>query len=415
MKKLRKPVYFTCGYNTIFLGTGRSEFHPKKPRPGLEEYIKEAGQGVISQIKDANLIDEGVISNFIAARFNRQAHLAAMIPMIDATLTYKPCTRVEGACASGGLALSNAIKSVLAETADVVLVVGVEVQNTVKAIYGADYLGAAGHYKGERKDGHAYFFPGKFADRAGAYMDKFDREKTREGMAHWYVQSIENARTSPEAQEYQNKTGDLLSLGMKAPNAKGFVENLNLFDCSKVSDGASAIICASEEGLKKLGIAKEQAVEVIGLGQSEADLTKKPEDLTKLTTTQNAVEKAYKMAGITKDDIGVVELHDCFSITGLLALEAAGFAPHGKAAELVSSGKTKRDGNLPVNTTGGLVGFGHPTGATGIRQMIDIQRQLTNQANESQITISDNKPYGLTINMGGNDRTVVSMVLKQAK
>lgn len=415
MKKLRKPVYFACGYNTISLGTGRSEFHPKKPRPGLEEYIKEAGQGVIAQISDAKHIDEGIISNFIAARFNRQAHLAAMIPMIDKALVHKPCSRVEGACASGGLALSNAVRSVLAETADVVLVIGVEVQNTVKAIYGADYLAAAGHYKAERKNGHAYFFPGKFSDRAGAYYEKFGEEAARKAMAHWYVQAIENARTCENAQEFENKASDLLSLGMKSPNPKGFVDHLNLFDCSKVSDGASAIICASEEGLQKLGIAKDKAVQVIGVGQSEDDLTQAPEDLTRLTTTQDAVQKAYNMAGISAEKVGVIELHDCFSITGILALEAAGFAAHGKGGDIVINGDTKRGGKMPVNTTGGLVGYGHPTGATGIRQMIDVCNQVTGQAGNSQIDMTNERPYGLTINMGGNDRTVVSMVVKKVE
>jgi len=414
MKKLRKPVYFACGYNTISLGTGRSEFHPKKPRPGLEEYIKEAGQGVIAQISDAKHIDEGIMSNFIAARFNKQAHLAAMIPMIDSALVYKPCSRVEGACASGGLALANAVRSILAETADVVLVIGVEVQNTVKAIYGADYLAAAGHYRDERKNGHAYFFPGKFSDRAGAYYEKFGLESTREAMAHWYVQAIENARTCKNAQEFENKAADLLSLGMKSPNPRGFVDHLNLFDCSKVSDGASAIICASEEGLAKLGVAKEKAVQVMGVGQSEDDLTQAPKDLTRMTTTQNAVEKAYEMAGISADKVGVIELHDCFSITGLLVLEAAGFAEHGKGGELIVKGDTKRSGKIPVNTTGGLVGYGHPTGATGIRQMIDVCNQVTGQAGDSQIDMTEERPYGLTINMGGNDRTAVSMVVKKA-
>lgn len=411
MCSFRKPVYLTAGYNTISLGTGRPEFHPKKPRPSLEDYIKEAGQGVIEQISSAEHIDEGVISNFMAARFNRQGHLAALIPSIDSALRYKPCTRVEGACASGGLGLANAIKTVLSDLADVVLVVGVEVQNSVKAIYGADYLAGAGHYASERKNGHAYFFPGKFADRAGAYYEKFGAEPTREAMAHWYAQSIENARTCPQAQEYHNKAGDLLKLGMKAPNAKGFVDHLNLFDCSKVSDGASAMICASEEGLKKLGLDKDKAVRVFGMGQAEDDLTQAPEDQTKLSTTNQAVSKAYKQAQVSHEKIGVLEVHDCFSITGILALEAAGFAEHGQAGELVKSGYTKRTGEVPTNTTGGLVGFGHYTGGTGIRQAVDICRQLTNQAGDSQVEVSSQRPYGLTISMGGNDRTVVSLVL----
>jgi len=161
----------TGGYNTISMGTGRSEFHPKKPRPGLEHYIKEAGQGTLKQIGGAKNIDEAVIGNFMAPRFNKQANLPGFVPMIDEELQWKPSTSVEGACGSGGLALVSGIKSILAETADVVLSLGVEVQNTVKAIYGADILAGAGWYQ-KRKNGHAYFFPGQFSDRAGAYYEK---------------------------------------------------------------------------------------------------------------------------------------------------------------------------------------------------------------------------------------------------
>ena len=203
MNKLRRKVYMTAGFNTVSMGTGRKEFHPKKPRPGLEHYIREAGRGTLAQVGGAANIDEGVIGNFMAARFNNQGNLAALIPAIDEGLRWKPCTRVEGACASGALALATGIKSVLAETAEMALAVGVEVQNTVKAIYGADILATAG-WNQERKAGHAYFFPGKFSDRAGAYYEKYGRERTRKAMARWYRNAIENARLCPTAQEFEN-------------------------------------------------------------------------------------------------------------------------------------------------------------------------------------------------------------------
>ena len=132
-----------AGYNTISMGTGRKEFHPKKPRPGMEDYLKEAGQAVLNEIGGAENVDESVIGNFMSPRFNKQANLPAFFPMIDEGLLGKPAVNVEGACASGGLALMTAIKSVLAETADVVLTMGIEVQNSVKAIYGADILAGA--------------------------------------------------------------------------------------------------------------------------------------------------------------------------------------------------------------------------------------------------------------------------------
>ncbi|MBN1198669.1 MAG: hypothetical protein JXA23_04890 [Bacteroidales bacterium] len=412
--KLRKKIYMVAGYNTISLGTGRKEFNPKKPRPGIEDYMIEAGQGVLKQIGGAKNVDESVVGNFIAARFNRQGNLAAFMPTIDPGLRYKPAVRVEGACGSGALALATGIKSVLAETADVVLVVGVEVQNTVKAIYGADILAAAGWAK-DRKEGHAYYFPGKFSDRAKAYQEKFGKEKPREAMAQWFVNAIENARLCPTAQEYHNTTEDLFATGMMAPNPRGFVDSLNVFDCSKVSDGASAIAVVSEEGLKRVGIPKNQAIEVVGIGQAEEDLTKSPEDLTVLATTREAVRKALESAGITKDQLGTVECHDCFTIAGILATEAIGFAPHGGGAEFILQGHTKRTGKIPFNTTGGLVGWGHPTGATGVHQAVTILEQLTGKAGDSQIPITAERPYGLSINMGGDDKSLVAIVYKKAE
>lgn len=412
MKKMRRKVYMAAGYNTISLGTGRKEFHPKKPRPGIEHYIKESGQETLKLIGGPQNVDEGVIGNFMAARFNKQANLPAFIPMIDKGLLWKPCISTEGACASGGLALMAGMKSVLAETADVVLTIGFEVQNTVKAIYGADILAGAGWFQ-ERKHGHAYFFPGKFSDRAGAYYEKFGREKARKGMARWFRNAIENARLCPTAQEYYNKVEDLEALAMTEPNPRAFVDNLTVFDCSKVSDAASAIAILSEEGLERCGIPKSEAVEILGWGQVEADISITPEDLTVMETTKRAAAEAIQSAGITIDDLGTVETHDCFTIAGILATEAIGFAKHGEGADFVAQGNTARGGKIPFNTTGGLIGWGHPTGGTGVHQAVTVWEQLTGKAGDAQIEMPADRPYALSINMGGDDKTVVAAVYKR--
>jgi acetyl-CoA C-acetyltransferase/acetyl-CoA acyltransferase len=409
-----KKIYMVAGYNTISLGTGRKEFNPRKPRPGIEHYIKEAGQATLKMIGGAENVDESVIGNFMASRFNNQGHLAALIPAIDPGLRYKPAIRVEGACASGGLALMSGIKSILAGTADVVLAVGVEVQNSVKAIYGADYLALAGWYQ-NRKKGHAYFFPGEFSDRAKVYKQKYGDEYARTGFAHWYKNAIENARLCPTAQEFENKNPDLLKTAMTPPNGKVFVDDLNVFDCSKVSDGASAIAIVSEEGLKRIGYNKSDAVKVVGFAQVEDNLTEDPENPVELTTTKIAVQKAFKMANITKDNIATVETHDCFTIAGILATEAIGFAKPGKGAEFVAQGNTSRKGKIPFNTTGGLIGWGHPTGATGVHQAVTVWEQLTERAGDAQIKIPEDRPYGMSINMGGNDKTVVSVIYKRGE
>jgi len=413
MSKLRRKVYMAAGYNTLSLGTGRSEFNPKKPRPGLEHYIREAGQGTLKQIGGAKNVDEGAIGNFMASRFNKQGHLAGFIPYIDEELQYKPCIRTEGACASGALTLMSGMKSILAETAEVVMALGVEVQNTVKAIYGADVLAGAGWFK-NRKNGHAYFFPGQFSDRAKAYYEKYGMEYARKGMRQWFVNAIENARLCPTAQEYENKVTDLGGLYDKmTPNGKAFVDSLNVLDCSKVSDGASAITIMSEEGLKRCGIPKDKAVQIMGYAQVERNITNDPPDLTELTAIKKAAKQALESAGITLDDLATAEVHDCFSIAGILTTEALGFAEPGKGAQFVADGNTSRKGKIPMNTTGGLIGWGHPTGGTGVHQAVTIWEQLTGNAGDAQIEISPDKPYGMTINMGGDDVTIVAIVYKR--
>ena len=157
MKKLRKKIYGCAPAHTVFLGPGRKEFHPKKPRPGIEHYILEAARKSVEQVSNPSAIDQGVIGNFMASRFNKQGHLNALLPEAFDGLLHKPCTRVEGACGSGGLAVSTAATAILSELADAVLVVGVEVQNTVKAMYGADILAGAGHYIQE--DAHEVVVP----------------------------------------------------------------------------------------------------------------------------------------------------------------------------------------------------------------------------------------------------------------
>jgi len=416
MKNLRRKIYMTAGYNTVSMGTGRKEFNPKKERPGLEDYLTEAGQGVLNKIDGGGKsVDESVMGNFMAAQFNRQGNLPGFFPMIDKDLEFKPATSVEGACASGSLALVSGIKSILAESAEVVLSVGVEVQNTVKAIYGADILALAGWFK-KRKNGHAYFFPGQFSDRAGAYFAKYDRERARKGMAQWYANAIENARLDPTAQEFHNTHPDPYGLSLKSePNGKIFVDNLNFMDCSKVSDAASGIIIASEEGLKRIGVAKKDAVEVVGYAQVIRNITTDPTDLTELKAIKTAIEKVFAETGLSIDQIGTVELHDCFSIAGLLTVEALGLAKPGEGCDFVAAGNTKRDGIIPMNTTGGLIGWGHPTGGTGVHQAVTIWQQLTGKAGDAQISFSKDKPYGMSINMGGDDVVINAIIYKKAE
>lgn len=408
-KPFRKKVYAAAGYNTIFLGPGRPEFDPSKPMPGFESYLQDAARGVCAQVSFPHF-DEGVIGSFMAAGFLKQANLPGFLPFMLPTLQGKPCIAVEGACGTGGRAIGVALRSVLSDFAKAVFVCGFEIQNCMKSVYGADLLAGAAYYQRERKGGHAYFFPGIFSDRAGAYYAKHGLELSRRAMASWYEQAILNARKNPKAQEYYNQTKDLISLALTPPNPDAFVPYLNLYDCSKVSDGASAILILSEEGLESCGIAKEDAIEIVGLGESEADITVAPQNLTELSNTKGAVKKALDSAGIAMQDIGWLEIHDCFSITALLTLEALGLVEPGKAPDFILEGHTRPEGRLPTNLSGGLIGFGHPTGSTGVRQLVDLHLQLTGKADNQ---VDSQKPYGLMVSMGGNDKTVTCLIVKR--
>ncbi len=410
MKPFRKKVYLAAGYTTTFFGSGRKEFDPSKSMPEFESYLKETAEGTLEQLVNKNF-DEGVIGSFMSARFLKQANIPGFLPFMVSSLAGNPCTGVEGACGTGGRVLATAIRSVLSDLADSVFAAGFEIQNTMKAVYGADVLAGAAYYKGERKGGHAFFFPGIFSDRAGAYYEKYGEELARQGMAKWYEQNIFNARKNPKAQEYHNSATNLYELGLTKPDPKRFVPYLNLYDCSKVSDGAASIAVFSEEGLAMSGITKDQALEIVSIGEAEADITLNPSDLTFLSTTAIAVKKALDQAKIKKEDLAVLEIHDCFSITALLALEAIGFAEPGKAAPFILEGNTAPDGKIPTNLSGGLGGFGHPTGATGVRQMVDLLNQLT-QCAENQAHLKT--PYGMMISMGGNDKTVTCLIVKRA-
>lgn len=387
-----KRLFACAGYKTTFMGPGRPEFKPEESAASFEKILQETANGTLRQIH-SHAIDEGVIGSFMAARFINQGNLPGFLPFMVPELYLKPCFGVEGACGTGGRAIGVAIRSLLSGFADSVFVSAFEVQNTMKALYGADVLAGASYYNGERKKGEAFFFPGIFNKRAQAYMDKYGAKKTRDAFAKWYENAILHARTDEKAQEYYNKTEDLKGLALAEPNPKTFLSCLNPYDCSKVSDGAASFILATEEGLHKLGA--KAAVEIIGLGEAEGDITRPPPDETRLTTTETAVKEALQSAETGLDKIDRFEVHDCFTISGLLSLEAIGLAKHGEGADYILSNNSFNK----VNLSGGLIGFGHPTGASGVRMLVDLMQDKALR-------------QGLMVSMGGNDKTVSAVVVR---
>jgi acetyl-CoA acyltransferase len=314
--------------------------------------------------------------------------------------------RVEGACASGGLAIMAGLDAIAAG-ADFVLVAGVEVQTTVSARDGGDFLARASHYSRQRSIDD-FTFPALFGRRAKAYCGAFG--VTAEEIDAVSIKAYNNANRNPLAHMKAAKMdAEIAASSYKFLNNEEFKNYVKVSDCSQVSDGASAMLLVSEAGLAKLGKRTAEVAEIVGRGHSVASLYEDG-DLTALHTSADAVSKAYAEAGVSADDINVAEVHDCFAVTECMMYEAAGFAGKGEGAQLAVSGATGINGKIPVNTGGGLIGFGHPVGATGVKQAVEIFRQMKGQCGEYQIP---NTPkYGLTINMGGDDKTVVSLVIK---
>jgi acetyl-CoA acyltransferase len=418
--KPARSVFLAAQSVTPFIGKGNPAFigpgHPdlgKKENPTLEEHIARAVKKLLADYTvDPGLIQRGYIGNFAGELFSNQGHLGAMVSRVEPRLAGIGFTRMEAACASGGTAIVSAVDAIQAGL-DLVLVMGAEVQTTVKARQGADYLARAAHYATERGIDD-FTFPALLSRRAKAYKEKYGL--TDRDLAHFSVKAYGNANRNPLAHMHAVKM-TLEEAATASDTNPAFLKNpelaphLRMSDCSQVSDGASAILLASEEGLRKLGRARKDCVRVASYGFATNPLGQ-VKDLLRLDTAAAAAQEALRDAGIKPADVNVAEVHDCFTIAELMMYEAAGWAPQGKGMELIRSGRTTLEGDLPVNTGGGLVGFGHPVGATGVKQAAEIFRQMKGLCGDYQVQ----RPLktGLTLNMGGDDRTVVSLVIQNA-
>jgi len=415
-----RRIFLVGGHITPFIGKGSKNFiwkkHPdfgKKTNPTLKDYISDSIRGALASTgASAAHVDRVFVGNFAGELFNQQGHLGAAVAAADQGLMYKPSMRVEGACASGGLAVAAAVLAVKGGD-DCVLAVGAEMQSAASAREGGTFLARAADF--ERQAGIDDFtFPCLFARRTKAYLSKYPHASLGDlGLVS--AKAYGNGNLNPLAHMHSAKVSpEYASVASeKNPNFlsnQEFSSYLRVTDCSQVSDGGAACVIASEEGLQKLGARPESCVEVVATDDGVGDLWSDPPDLTEMTTIKTVVRRMMAKHGIQLSDIGVAELHDCFSIAELLTYEALGLAEPGRACDVVRSGVTTRDGKLPVNTGGGLISFGHPVGATGIKQVMEVYRQMKGQCGDYQLA---SKPeLGLTVNMGGDDKTVAATILK---
>jgi acetyl-CoA acyltransferase len=384
----------------------------KSENPNLEWYISEAINGALNNTKTpAAAVDKMWIGNFCGELFSNQGHLGAAAIGAHPHLLHKPSMRVEGACASGGLAFACALDSIQAGSSNVALVVGAEVQTSVSSRVGGDYLARASHYRRQRGIDD-FTFPALFARRVKACQEELGYTPRDLGMLS--AKAYANANNNPLAHMHHvTMNVDVASSASELnPTFLGNVElhsYLRVSDCSQVSDGGAALVLLSEDGLQQLGIAMDSCVEVKGFSVATGNLYE-DSDLTTLHTTQAAAQRAFAQSGVPPSLMGVAEVHDCFTVTEMLMLEALGIAPRGGGAHMVRNGDLLLSGKLPCNTGGGLVGFGHPVGATGVKQLLEIHKQMKGLCDKYQM--ADVPQYGVAANMGGDDKTAVVTVLE---
>jgi len=311
-----------------------------------------------------------------------------------------PGTRVESACASGGLAFRCGLMDVASGMNDIVLVGGVEKMTDVDGGGATFALATAADQEYEVYNGVT--FPGLYAMMARAHMERHGT--TRKHLSMVSVKNHANGAKNENAQYRMTLTTDQVEGSVMV------ADPLTILDCSPITDGAAAaIICPLDMAEK---IAKKAVIKVTGSGHATDMMAlHQRKDITWLSAVEKAGQDAYKMAGAKPDDIDLVEVHDCFTIAEIMTIEALGFAEKGKGGKLTEAGDTAIGGRIPVNTSGGLKSKGHPVGATGVAQIVEVVEQLRGESGERQVK---GAKRGMTQNMGGTGASSVCHILEVA-
>ena len=404
--------------SVYILGSGRTDFkrNLKKEGKTIRHLITEAGKRAID---DANIdpaqIQAGAVGNFNAGQFTKQLQLGAFIPEIDPKLRGIPTMHTEAACASGALSVLLGAQWVMGGFYDAVLVIGAEQQKTMSSLDGSDVLGAAADYHNEKPEYGDFMFPKLFGRIAQIYIDKYGASEADlaqvawKNYAHAKLNRLAQMRDADVTIDYASQVSE------KNPSV---APPLKVTDCSQITDGAASVVLVSRKFLERLGRDPKQTARLLGFGHSTDYLPLNKKDAPTFSIARKAAEKAFGMANLKPRDMQGAEVHDCFSITEIVAYEILGLAEPGKGAELAKSGVTalpqvrnQKSGTLPfeipVNTGGGLIGDGHPVGATGVRQVVEAYQHLSGQAGARQI---ENAKRFLTFNMGGSLTTSVAMI-----
>lgn len=417
VKKLSRGV--------ALVGAGMSKFGGFKGKSSRDLFVEAFVEmlGTVDKGIDPRKIEALYVGNFSSDLFEGQGQLAPILASWTG-LTPIPATRVEDACASAGVALRQGILAVASGMYDIVLVAGIEKMTDLPTEKVTDTLATAADQQYEIPAG--FTFPGFYASMATAYMHTYGA--TPETFMKVGIKNHNNGSLNEKAQ-FGAKITTLMEARKASAAKKGlpipewademaFLHDdkanpvvawpMRLYDCSPVSDGAAVVLLVSEELAGKFS---NSPIFVAGTGHASDGALHDRDTLTSIPAAKLAGQQAYEMAGITPADIDFAEVHDCFTIAEIIATEDLGFFKPGEGGRMAEDGETSRDGEKPVNLSGGLKSKGHPVGASGIGQVVEVWKQLRGEAGQRQLP--GQLKYGLTHNVGGTGQTCVVHIFEK--
>ncbi len=371
------------------IGVGVTKFG-KHERTSAELFAEAAGDALADAGLPPSAVQALYYGNVVGGETEKQLHTGPQAASVLGIPTV-PTTRFETACASSHAAFRHAVMEIAAGVSDVILVGGAERVLNVSTAEATEYFAYASDATWEQPAGLT--FPGVFALIARAHMTKYGT--TEEQMAHVAVKNHRHGLLNPKAQFQKEIT-------LEQVLASAYVADpLKLYDCCPFTDGGAAVVLAAEEVVRK----RPRAVWVLGTAAaSDHMLMHDKPDLARVPATERAAAAAYRQAGLGPQDVDVVELHDCFTIAEIVATEGLGLFEPGAGGIAAEKGWTSLGGKVPVNTSGGLKAKGHPIGATGAAQIVEIATQLRGEAGPRQV---EGARIGLTHTLGGNTATVL--------
>jgi acetyl-CoA C-acetyltransferase len=419
----RRNKKLSCGVAIVGAGMSRFGAFPGKTSRDLFVEAFQEMRASVDKGLDPRDIESLYVGNYSSDLFEGQAHTAAI--MADWTgLAPIPATRIEDACASSGVALRQGILAVASGLYDIVLVGGFEKMTDLPTSAVTDTLATASDTLYEIPAG--FTFPGFYAAIATAYMDRYGA--TEEAFMKVGIKNHENGALNNKAQfgstirhVMDGKIAKAKEKGRSLPiweDEMAFLQDnyanpviawpMRLFDCSPISDGAAALLIVRDEIARNF---TDNPIYIIGSGQASDVALHHRNSFTELLAAQFAAREAYQMAGVTPADIKIAEVHDCFTIAEVIAIEDLGFFPPGQGFRVAEEGLTSREGSKPINTSGGLKSKGHPVGASGAGQVVEIWKQMRHEAGKRQVR--KDIDLALTHNVGGTGQTCVVHIFER--